>query len=105
MLNPWMKRTPQEDKNYVLNEDQKGAFNFVPGHYEVLADFAKTTDVNIVFIGGDLDPWSAVYIDGGDNPNFRSYIFTGKSHHTQIEDFDRQTQDEILNTIKSWLQK
>ena len=100
---------PEEEKdllkNFVLDEDQKDAFNFVPGHYEALDDFAKTTDANIVFIGGDLDPWSAVYIDGGDNPNFRRYIFTGKSHNTQISDFDRQTQDEIVNTIKSWLQK
>lgn len=46
---------------------------------------------------------SAVYVDGGDNPNFRSYIFTGKAHHTQIADFDQKTQDEILDTIKSWL--
>lgn len=100
---------PEDEKNYlknfVLDEDQKDAFTFVPGHYEALDDFAKTTDVNIVLIGGDLDPWSAVYVDGGDNPNFKSYIFTGKAHHTQIADFDKQTQDEIVNTIKSWLQK
>lgn len=51
---------PEEEKdllkNFVLDEDQKDAFNFVPGHYEALDDFAKTTDANIVFIGGDLDP-------------------------------------------------
>jgi hypothetical protein len=98
---------PEEEKdllrNFVLNEDQKSAFKFIPGHYEALADFVKTTDVNIVFIGGDLDPWYPVYLDGGDNPNFKSYIFTGKSHLTQIADFDQQTQDEIVNTIKSWL--
>ena len=88
----------------MLNEDQKAAFRFILGHYEALADFVKTTDVTIVFIGGDLDPWYPVYIDGGDNPNFKSYIFTGKSHLTQIADFDQQTQDEIVNTIKSWLQ-
>lgn len=99
---------PEEEKNllrnFVLDEDQKDAFNFVPGNYKALDDFAKTTDVNIVFIGGDLDPWSAVYVDGGDNPNFKRYIFTGKSHLTQIADFDQQTQDEIVKTIKSWLQ-
>lgn len=88
----------------MLDEKQKDAFRFLPGHYEALDEFLKTTDVNIVFIGGDLDPWNPVYLDGGDNPNFKSYIFTGKSHFTQIADFDQQTQDEIVNTIKSWLQ-
>jgi len=92
-------------KNYLLNEDQKDAFRFVPGHYEALDQFAKTTDENIVFIGGDLDPWSAVYIDGGNNPNFKRYILTGKAHLTQIPDFDQDTQDEIVETIKSWVQK
>ena len=91
-------------KNVVLDECQKDVFIFVPGNYEALADFAQTTDFKIVFIGGDLDPWSAVYVDGGGNPNFRSYIFTRKSHRTQIADFDQQTQDEIVNSIKSWLQ-
>ena len=91
-------------KNVALDECQKDVFIFVPGNYEALADFAQTTDLKIVFIGGDLDPWSAVYVDGGGNPNFRSYIFTRKSHRTQIADFDQQTQDEIVNSIKSWLQ-
>ena len=91
-------------RNFVLDDDQKDAFVFVPGHYEALDDFAKTTDQNIVFIGGDLDPWSAVYVDGGNNPNFRSYILTGKAHHTQITDFDEGTQAEIIGIIRSWLQ-
>ena len=89
-------------KNSILDEDQKADFVFVPGHYEALDSFVKTTDVNFVFIGGDLDPWSAVYVDGGDNPHFKSYILTGKAHNTQISDFDPETQAEILETIKSW---
>lgn len=91
-------------KNTVLEEDQKADFVFVPGHYEALDAFAKTTDVKIVFIGGDLDPWSAVYVNGGDNPNFKSYILTGRDHLTQISDFDPGTQAEILETIKSWFE-
>ncbi len=54
-------------------------------------------------ISGDLDPWSAVYVDGGDNPNFKTYILTGKAHHTQIADFNQNTQTEIIEAIKSWL--
>ena len=100
-----IKPEDQKDllRNFVLNDDQKKDFVFVPGHYEALDNFAKTTDLNIVFIGGDLDPWSAVYVDGGDNPNFKTYILTGKAHHTQIADFDQNTQTEIIETIKSWL--
>lgn len=52
---------------------------------------------------GDLDLWSAVYVDGGDNPNFKTYILTGKAHHTKIADFDQNTQTEIIETIKSFL--
>ena len=101
-----IKPEDQEDllTSFVLNDNQKDAFVFIPGHYEALDNFAKTTDLNIVFIGGDLDPWSAVYVDGGDNPNFRSYILSGKAHHTQIADFDQDTKAEIIETIKSWLQ-
>lgn len=42
---------------------------------------------------------------GGDNPYFRSYILTGKAHHTQIADFDLDTQNEIIEIIKSWVQE
>ena len=100
---------PEEEKdllkNFVLDEKQKDGFRFFPGHYEALADFLKTTDLHILFIGGDLDPWNPVYLDRGDNPNIKTYILTGKSHRTQIADFDQKTQDEIVNAIKSWLVK
>ncbi|MBO7698577.1 MAG: hypothetical protein J6S38_06045 [Erysipelotrichaceae bacterium] len=101
-----IKPEDQKDllRNFVLDDDQKDHFVFIPGHYEALDDFAKTTDQKIVFIGGDLDPWSAVYVDGGDNPNFKSYILIGKAHHTQIADFDQDTQKEIIETIRSWVQ-
>ncbi|MBO7676650.1 MAG: hypothetical protein J6S49_03950 [Erysipelotrichaceae bacterium] len=101
-----IKPEDQKDllRNFVLDDDQKDHFVFIPGHYEALDDFAKTTDQEIVFIGGDLDPWSAVYVDGGDNPNFKSYILIGKAHHTQIADFDQDTQKEIIETIRSWVQ-
>ena len=100
-----IKPEDQKDllRNFVLDDDQKEDFVFIPGHFEALDSFAKTTDQDIVFIGGDLDPWSAVYVDGGDNPHFRSYILTGKAHHTQIADFDQETQKKIIGTIRSWV--
>ena len=38
-------------KNILLDESQKKNVGFVPGHYEALDAFAKTTDAPIVFIG------------------------------------------------------
>ena len=37
------------------------------------------------------------------NLNFKSYILTGKEHHTKIADFDKNTQTKIIETIKYWL--
>lgn len=63
-------------------------FEFVPGFW---------------MSGGDLDPWSSVYIDGGDNPHFHTYILSGSSHQTKIGQFDREIQNEIIEIMKSWL--
>lgn len=102
-----LRLTPEEERdffeNVVLEDDQKASFTFVPGEYEALDAFAKTTDLPIVLIGGDLDPWSAMYIDGGDNPNFRRFILVGAGHFAQIEGFAPEIREEIKGTILSWV--
>ena len=91
-------------RNVMLTEEQKKAFHFTAGNYEALNGWLKTANANIIHIGGDLDPWSAVYPEPGNNPNFHMYIKKGKSHHTQISDFDESTRNEIIRTMKSWIQ-
>ncbi len=100
--------TQEEQQDYlrklILSDQQQEVFRFTPGHFEALDGWAKQTSQNVLFIGGDLDPWSSVYIDGGSNPNFRTYICKGKSHHVQISHFDPEVQSEIILTLYTWLQ-
>ena len=91
-------------RNVMLTEEQKKAFHFTAGNYEALNGWLKTANANIIHIGGDLDPWSAVYPEPGNNPNFHMYIKKGKSHHVQISDFEKSTRNEIIQTMKSWIQ-
>ena len=90
-------------RHFVLSEEQRKISSFTPSHFEALDSWAKTTDKNIIFIGGNLDPRSSVYIDGGDNPHFHTYILSGISHQTKIGQFDREIQNEIIEIMKSWL--
>lgn len=98
--------TPEEQPNYlrnmILTAGQQEIFQFTPGHYEALDSWAKQTTQHVLFIGGDLDPWSAVYINGGTNPNFQTYICQGQSHYVQIADLDPETQAEIILALYSW---
>ena len=91
-------------RNFALTDDQRKTYSFKPGHYEALDSWVKGTDKQIIFIGGDLDPWYPLYIDGEGNPNFHKYILSGKTHNVQISNFDEQTQNEITEIMKSWVE-
>ena len=91
-------------RNFVLTKEQRERYSFIPGHYEALDSWSKETDKQIIFIGADLDPWSSVYISGEGNPNFHKYILSGKTHSVKISDFDEQTQNEIIEILKSWVE-
>lgn len=78
-----MNNYSTENWQYLTTENESGDYHHV---YEMMSQV--------------LDgQWIAVYVDGGYNPNFKTYILTGKAHHTQIADVDQNTQTEIIETI------
>lgn len=74
-------------------------------------DFLRTTDCKLLFIYGETDTWTAFAIDDPDSPtinnpeNIKKYVLPGGCHYSKIRQFDQQTQEQILSTIRSWVGK
>ncbi|MFI3268038.1 MAG: S28 family serine protease [Rikenellaceae bacterium] len=87
---------PEEAKNLKFNHEL---------HKDIYS-FLKKNDPKMIFIYGEVDPWSAVMpnekLFKGKN-NMKLYIKERGSHSTRISSMDEDVKNEIWNQINDWL--
>lgn len=67
-------------------------------------EMLETTDDNFIIIYGSTDPYYSERIeDVLDKPNISIYVDKYNSHSSVIQTFDEETQQEIINKIKTFL--
>lgn len=75
--------------------------------YKRTVDYLSTHDPKMVYIYGDIDPWSASGVYGlpftKNKKNMHVYMLAGGSHKTRILSFPEPTREEIINLIRGWL--
>lgn len=82
---------------------------FSPVLYNNTVDFLTKNDPKMVYIYGDIDPWSASGVYGlpftKNKKNLHVYMCKGGSHRTRINSFPEATRQEIIQLISNWLKE
>ncbi|MEE1139874.1 MAG: hypothetical protein UHP25_00600 [Prevotella sp.] len=82
---------------------------FSPELYKRTVEYLTHNDPMMVYIYGDLDPWSASGVAGlpftKNKTNLHVYVCKGGSHRTRILSFPEPTRQEIINLISGWLKE
>lgn len=82
---------------------------FSPALYKHTVDFLTHNDPKMVYIYGDIDPWSASGIYGlpftKNKQNLHVYMLKGGSHLTRILSFPEPERQNIINLIDKWLKE
>ncbi len=77
--------------------------------YRHTVEFLKKNDPKMIFIYGGVDPWGSsgvcTWLDTSKKNNLKVYVKPGGSHATRIGTFEEPVRDEIVNTLKGWLEE
>jgi len=58
---------------------------------------------NMLFIYGELDPWSASAVQLNGKTNALKMVKKGGDHRTRINSFEGDEKEKILLTLENWL--
>lgn len=104
-------------KEYLSIKSAKGYLNkvmlpkelvdkveFRPELYNKVSKFLKENDPKMIYIYGEIDPWSATRIpDFEGKKNLQIYIQPGGSHRARISNMPDDMKKKIMNQIEEWL--
>ncbi len=104
-------------KKYLSIKSAKGYLNrimlpkelvdkveFRPELYNKVSKFLKENDPKMIYIYGEIDPWSATRIpDFEGKKNLQIYIQPGGSHRARISNMPDDMKEKIMNQIEEWL--
>lgn len=77
---------------------------FRPELYHKVYNFLRDNDPKMIFIYGEIDPWSASRVpDFEGKQNRRIYIQARGSHASRISTMPEETQAEIMALLRQWL--
>lgn len=88
----------------MLPGDLVNQVEFRPALYEKIYNFLKDNDPKMIFIYGEIDPWSAARV-----PSFKGkvneqvYIQPRGSHRARISNMPEDMKEQILTQINKWL--
>ena len=73
-----------------------------------ITKFLKKNDPKMVFIYGEIDPWSAaapMWLDTSKKKNMHMFVRPRGSHRARINTLPEEMKQEAISIIKSWLEE
>lgn len=100
--------TIESSKGYLnrimLPKDLVGKIEFRPELYHKIYDFLKDNDPKMIFIYGEIDPWSAAHVPVfKGKKNEQVYFQPRGSHRARIGNMPDEIKEKILTQINQWL--
>ncbi len=98
----------QSAKGYLnrvmLPKELVGKVEYRPFLYYKVFDFLKNNDPKMIFIYGEVDPWSATRVpDFPGKKNLQIYIQPRGSHKARISNMPSDMKQKIMDQINAWL--
>ena len=94
-------------KKLMLPEDAKH-IKFNKTLSKKITKFLKKNDPKMVFIYGEIDPWSAaapMWLDTSKKKNMHMFVQPRGSHRARINTLPEDMKQEAINIIKGWLEE
>ena len=94
-------------KKLMLPEDAKH-IKFDKTLSKKITKFLKKSDPKMVFIYGEIDPWSAaapMWLDTSKKKNMHMFVQPRGSHRARINTLPEDMKQEAINIIKGWLEE
>lgn len=76
---------------------------FDPEAMQDIHQWITTQGNNMIFIYGEVDPWSASAVRLSGQTNALKMVKEGGDHSTRIRDFGDEEKGQILDTLQEWL--
>ncbi len=76
---------------------------FDPKAMQDIHQWITTKGNNMIFIYGEMDPWSASAVQLTGRTNSLKMVKKGGEHTTRIKDFEGEEKDRILDALQKWL--
>jgi len=93
----------------VMLDEPESSIKFDKALYKHTVKFLKENDPKMIYIYGGTDPWGSsgvcTWLDTSKKENLRYYVKERGSHATKIRDFDDKTREEIIGTLRKWLEE
>jgi hypothetical protein len=81
-----------------------GHLTFDPALYQKIYRFLEQNDPRILFIYGELDPWSAAHAPVFKKKKHAHFFFQPRgSHRTRIGTMPERTREKIMKRLNNWL--
>ena len=98
----------QSAKGYLnrimLPKELVNKVDFRPALYNKVYNFLKDNDPKMIFIYGEIDPWSATRVpDFPGKKNEQIYIQPRGSHKARISNMPEDMKKQIMDQINAWL--
>ena len=88
----------------MLPEELVGKVDFRPALYHKIYNFLKDNDPKMIFIYGEIDPWSAAMVPAfKGKKNEQIYIQPRGSHRARIGNMPEDMKERILTQMNKWL--
>ncbi len=88
----------------IMLPESAGTIEFRPELYQKVYNFLKENDPKMIFIYGEVDPWSATRVPSfKGKKNEQIYIQPGGSHRARISNMPEEMKEKILRQINKWL--
>ncbi len=94
-------------KKLMLPEDAKH-IKFDKTLSKKITKFLKKNDPKMIFIYGEIDPWSAaapMWLDTSKKKNMHMFVQPRGSHRARINTLPENMKQEAINIIKGWLEE
>ena len=94
-------------KKLMLPEDAKH-IKFDKTLSKKITKFLKKSDPKMVFIYGEIDPWSAaapMWLDTSKKKNMHMFVQPRGSHRARINTLPEEMKQEAISIIKEWLEE
>lgn len=100
-LKPYLRKI--KNSSNIAFVPEKLRFEYDDQIMNKIYDFIHNDGDRMIFIYGELDPWSSTSVNPDSRTDALKMVLQGASHSTRIRHFSEEEQEMIMNKIKSWL--
>lgn len=102
-------KTTKDYMHRVMLEPSEKDLEFDPTLYKHVVRYLKENDPKMMYIYGEIDPWGCsgvgTWLKTDKKKNLKIYTQPRGSHSTRINTFEPATRDEIIATLKKWIEE